>query len=243
MKEGYNSNTQIIHYQCSKTLFNIIFTMYSKSESSRIVEKVLNLVSSMNYKVRYVRLDGESSLQSKLDNITVDYGLKIERSAPYSQSQNGQSEVNGKWIILKAQAFAIEANLPSNLWPNLVVTVGYLMNRTPSKKLFWKTPFECVYNYKPLYSHLDVIGSKVYSLKKNIPKLDRLLSRAHIGYLVGWESTNIYKVWVPSLNKVINTRDVLIDSGNLYNPHGIDIFSLKEISEEEVIKALEWESE
>lgn len=116
------------------------------------------------------------------------------------------------------------------------------MNRTPVKKLGWKTPFECVYNYKPLYSHLDIIGSKVYSLKKNIPKLDRILSRAHIGYLIGWESTNIYKVWVPSLERVINTRDVLIDSGKLYDPHDIDVFSLREAPEEEVIKALEWES-
>ncbi|RKF74105.1 hypothetical protein GcM3_091026, partial [Golovinomyces cichoracearum] len=50
MKEGYNSNTQIIHFQCSKTLFNMVFTMHSKFESPRIVKKVLNLVSSMNYK-------------------------------------------------------------------------------------------------------------------------------------------------------------------------------------------------
>ncbi|KAI1004940.1 hypothetical protein K3495_g3273 [Podosphaera aphanis] len=240
--EAYNSHTQIIHFQCSKTLFNMIFTMYSKSESPKIVEKVLNLVISMNYKVRFIHLDGESSLQSKLDDISVRHGIKVERSAPYLQSQNGQSEVNGRWIILKARAFAIEANLPSNLWPNIVVTVGYLMNRTPSRKLGWKTPFECVYNYKPLLSHLDILGSKVYSLKKNIPKLERLLSRAHIGYLIGWESTNIYKVWVPSINKVINTRDVLIDSGNLYNPHDIDLFSLREAPDEEIIQALEWES-
>ncbi|RKF80987.1 hypothetical protein GcC1_031033, partial [Golovinomyces cichoracearum] len=78
--------------------------------------------------------------------------------------------------------------------------------------------------------------------KKNIPKLDKLLSRAHIGYLVGWKSTNIYKVFVPSLNKVINSRDVLIDSGNIYDPHDIDVFSLKEASEEESVSALEWKS-
>lgn len=86
MREGYNSNTQIIHFQCCKTLFNMVFTMNSKSESPRIVEKVLNLVLSMKYKVKFLHLDGESSLQSKLDDIAVDHGLKIERSAPYSQS-------------------------------------------------------------------------------------------------------------------------------------------------------------
>lgn len=187
MRECYNSNTQIIYFQCSKILLNMIFTLCKKSEASKVVIKVLNLVSSMGYKARFLHLDDESSLQGKLNDISYEYGLKLERSALYTPSQNGQSEVNGRWIIMKARAFVIEANLPSNLWPNLVVTVGYLMNRTPTKKLSWKTPFECVYGYKPLLSHLDILGSKVYALKRNIPKLDKLLSRAHIGYLVGWE--------------------------------------------------------
>lgn len=108
MKEGYNSNIQIIHFQCSKTLFNMIFTMHSKPESPRIFEKVLNLISSMNNKVKFIHLDGELSLKSNLDDIAVDYGLRIERSAPYSQSQNGQSEVNGRWIILKARALRLK---------------------------------------------------------------------------------------------------------------------------------------
>lgn len=144
--------------------------------------------------------------------------------------------------MLKARAFAIEANLPHNFWPQLVVTVGYIMNRTPSLKLQWMSPFECVYGYKPLVSHLDIIGSKVYVLKKNIPKLDRLTSRAHIGYLVGWESTNIYKIWIPSLSRIVNSRDVLIDSGNLYDLHDIDAFVLNELPEEEILRAIEWQS-
>ncbi|KAI0991235.1 hypothetical protein K3495_g16952, partial [Podosphaera aphanis] len=116
------------------------------------------------------------------------------------------------------------------------------MNRTPSKKLGWKTPFECVHGYKPPLSHLDIIGSKVYALKKNIPRLDKLLARAHIGYLVGWESTNIYKVWVPSLAKVINTRDVLIDSGNIYDPEDLDVAALNQTADYDIVKALEWPS-
>ncbi|KAI6251348.1 hypothetical protein HI914_00521, partial [Erysiphe necator] len=67
MREGYNSNTQIIHFQCYKTLFNMIFTMHSKSESPNIVIKVLNLVLSMSYKA----LEWESPI--KLKELT--YGI------------------------------------------------------------------------------------------------------------------------------------------------------------------------
>ncbi|RKF59861.1 hypothetical protein OnM2_056016 [Erysiphe neolycopersici] len=50
MREGYNSNTQIIHFQCAKTLFNMIFTMYTKSESLTFTKKTLELVKSMSYR-------------------------------------------------------------------------------------------------------------------------------------------------------------------------------------------------
>ena len=242
MKEAFNSNTQIIHFQCGMTLFNMIFTMYSKIESPKYTRKVLELIKSMGHKVKYIHLDGESSLRKSLEEISIDYGLKIERTAPRTPEQNGQSEVNGRWIILKARALSIEARLPQNLWPQLVLTAGYLMNRTPSRKLSWKTPFECVYGYKPPLSHLDIIGSRVYALKKNIPRLDKLLARAHIGYLVGWESTNVYKIWVPSLGKIINTRDVKIQSGKFFDPQDLDAVAIKEATEDEIIQALEWPS-
>lgn len=135
MREGFNSNTQIIHFQCAKTLFNMIFTMYTKSESLKYTRKTLKMIKSIGHQVKYLHLDGESTLQKGLDDLAIEEGIQIERTAPRTPEQNGQSEVNGRWIILKARAFAIEANLPQNLWPQIVITVGYIMNRTPTKKL------------------------------------------------------------------------------------------------------------
>lgn len=43
-------------------------------------------------------------------------------------------------------------------------------------------------------------------------------------------------------NVGINTRDILIDLGNFYDPHEIDISALREVPEEEVLRALEWVS-
>jgi len=44
-----------------------------------------------------------------------------------------------------------------------------------------------------------------------------LAPRAHIGYLVGYESTNIYRIWVPHKRKVISARDVIFDEGEFYD--------------------------
>ena len=50
--------------------------------------------------------------------------------------------------------------------------------------------------------------------RKRLIKLD---PRAHIGYLVGYDSTNIYRVWVPHQGKVISTRDVIFDEKTCFN--------------------------
>ncbi|KJK84936.1 hypothetical protein H633G_11239 [Metarhizium anisopliae BRIP 53284] len=44
----------------------------------------------------------------------------------------------------------------------------------------------------------------------------KLEPRAHIGYLVGYQSSNIYKIWVPHKNRVILTRDVIFNEFSFF---------------------------
>jgi hypothetical protein len=44
-------------------------------------------------------------------------------------------------------------------------------------------------------------------------------------YLVGYDSTNKYRIWNPKLNKIISTRDVVFDEDSCFNG---DITSLKD---------------
>ncbi|KAI1683403.1 hypothetical protein KJE20_05908, partial [Pyrenophora tritici-repentis] len=48
-------------------------------------------------------------------------------------------------------------------------------------------------------------------------RLQRLDPKAWIGYLVGYQSTNIYRIWIPSMAKVISTRDVVFDEETIFN--------------------------
>jgi hypothetical protein len=48
-------------------------------------------------------------------------------------------------------------------------------------------------------------------------RLQRLDPKAWIGYLVGYQSTNIYRIWIPSLGKVISTRDVVFDEESIFD--------------------------
>jgi hypothetical protein len=88
----------------------------------------------------------------------------------------------------------IDANLLVDMWPEIMKAVGYTRNRTLVRKLEWKTPFEAVKKQKPQYGHMHVYGCRAYPMDHHIPQKDKLEPRAPIGYLVGYNSTNIYRI-------------------------------------------------
>lgn len=143
----------------------------------------------------------------------------------------------------------LEASLPTNLWPETITAAGYIANRTPIRKLGWKTPFEIIHGVKPSYTHLHVFGCRAYALNKHIPHSQKLNSRVHLGHLVGYASTNIFKVWIPSKNKVIRTRDATFEESKFYDPKDLDIGAVLRESAEEIVLAIDvsewknWESE
>ena len=120
-------------------------------------------------------------------------------------------------ILRTVRTLRVAASLPKNIWPWLCEAAAYLLNRTPTKKLNYRTPFEMVTGKKPSVAHLRQIGCKAFALTHKIPKRDKMEVRANIGYHVGYASTNIFYVWIPSLDKVIRTRDVVFKDG-LFDP-------------------------
>jgi len=56
--------------------------------------------------------------------------------------------------------------------------------------------------------------------KKRLSKLD---PQAHIGYLVGYNSTNIYRIWIPYKGIIISTRDIIFNKKTFFNGKRMDI--------------------
>ena len=86
---------------------------------------------------------------------------------------------------------------------------------------------------------MHVYGCRAYPLNHHIPKKDKLDPRAHIGYLLGYDSTNIYRIWIPSRSKVIRTRDVRMKDDLLYDPSELDLGAILKEDAEQLIETLE----
>ena len=103
----------------------------------------------------------------------------------------------------RSRAMQLEASLPPSLGLEAFLTTRYALNRTPNEQLGWKTPYEIAYGKPPLLTYMHVYGYKTYTLDKRVKRGDKLGPYASIGHLVGYNSTNIYQIWILSLHKVI----------------------------------------
>ena len=83
-----------------------------------------------------------------------------------------------------------------------ISAAAYILNRTPIPKT-GLTPFESLYGFKPKLNHMKPYGCRAYPLIHNLPKLQKLEPGAHVGYLVGYSSRNIHRIWIPSKEQVI----------------------------------------
>lgn len=194
---------------------------YDRQESGKILRHFyLWMKNHYGYLVRVVRSDNEL-FTKKIKYWMMWRGIVGKPSAPNTQAQNGGAERSGGVIIEKSRVMRITANLPHDLWREIISAAVYLKNRTPRDSNGWKTPYELFYSKQPYLSHLKAYGCRAYAMTSRAQlkrkKLRKLDPRAHIGYLVGYDSTNIFRIWVPHKGKVISTRDVIFDEDTFFD--------------------------
>ena len=134
--------------------------------------------------------------------------IKVEPSSPYMQALNGGAERSGGVVKQKIRSMRASSKLPAALW------------REISKAIEHKRPDQ---------SHLRAYGCKAFAMTtdalKKTSRLQRFKPNAWIGYLVGYDSTNVYRVWNPVMNKIVRTRDVTF---NKYETFNGDLETLKD---------------
>ena len=159
--------------------------------------------------------------------------IKVEPSPPYTQALNGGAERSGGVVKQKIRSMRASSKLPAALWREISKAAVYLLNRTPKYQYNWKTSYDKFHTFiaqrngvaiehkRPDQSHLRAYGCKAFAMTtdalKKTSRLQRFKPNAWIGYLVGYDSTNVYRVWNPVMNKVVRTRDVTFNEYETFN--------------------------
>lgn len=101
--------------------------------------------------------------------------------------------------------------VPPKFWAGAISTAVYVLNRSPTKSLLNKTPFEAWHGKKSSVSHLKVFGCTAH-VKILGPGLTKLADRSKKMVLLGYErGTKAYRLLDPVTNKMTVSRDVIFE--------------------------------
>jgi hypothetical protein len=155
---------------------------------------------------------------------------------------------------MKGRCMRVQARLPHKLWREAINAAVYLYNRTPRAKNRWATFYTLFHGYlgerdgieglyTPETAHLKAYEYVAYAAttiyKRGLSKLRKLDPRADVGYLMGYNSTNIYRVWIPHQRRVISTRNVIFDESKFFDGRKKQITTLEMSELNDLIQRVE----
>jgi transposase InsO family protein len=113
-----------------------------------------------------------------------DHGTTQKLTAHDTPEHNGVAERLNGILLEKVRAMLHASGLPKFLWSEAVRHAVWLKNRTSTKALDGRTPFEALTGQKPDLSNLHLWGCQVWVHDASNSKLE---SRAKAGNWVGYE--------------------------------------------------------
>lgn len=232
-------------------------------------DEILGHLQSLRNKVKHefnlylcrIHRDNDPAFGNDYTTWITRKGITEEPTAPYTSAQNGPAERSGGVLATKAGSMIIGANLPQELWPEAIQAAAYLHNRSPQQSLEWETPFQRLHKwlrennrhtgYKetlPDITHLKAYGCRAYPLTtealENTQKRNlKTTAHAEAGYLVGYASSNIFKIWIPDRDEVRRVRDVVFDERIVYDPKAHSKPTNKAVQQLELPQHIESDSE
>ena len=101
--------------------------------------------------------------------------------------------------------------IPNQLWAEAVNTTIYILNRSPTKAVMNKTPFQAWHHKRPQVDHLKVFGCIAYA-HISTPNRDKFDQKGEKLIFIGYsDESKGYRLYNPLKNEVVISRDVIFD--------------------------------
>jgi transposase InsO family protein len=164
-------------------------------------------------KLKTLRSDnGGEFCSNEFNSYLAHLGIDHQTTAPYTLQQNGVAERANRTLVERTVALLHSERLPVGLWANIMETVVYLKNRSPSSSTPKSTPYGKLFGKKPNLAHLRVVGSAAWVLVHKKKRSSKLDARAYLCCMIGYSSTQkAYKLWNPRTKLMVILRNVIFD--------------------------------
>ena len=202
-----NGNQYYILFVDDAERFTTTEFLKGKGEAPQKVKEYLTHLKTQDKNPKAIRVDrGKEFVNDDLKTWCREHGIEIHMTTPYSPSQNGVAERMNRTIVEPARAML--RGLPEFLWEYAVNHSSYLHNRTYTRALNNKTPYEMRFKKKPNVFHLREFGAPVWVLLQGqkVPRKMESKSRRRvfIGYDDGSKSVKYYNA---ETRKILTSRN------------------------------------
>jgi hypothetical protein len=240
MNEKYNENFWVNHFVDFYTRMNFVYTHSRKNDALSMIREFLKTIRiKYDQIVRFIRMNDERTLRFEYRDFMKMRRIVTKRFVSYTSFQNDKIERSEKILMIRARIMWIKTNLSTNLWSKIFKSIDYLNNRIFRRALVWKTLFEVLTRKKSNLTHLQSYECRAYFLKNIISRKNRLKSRAFIKYLVKYDFTNIFRIWIFNRMRIIRIKNVIFDKTLFYDLAKLNSRHLLMISVKETLKIIE----
>ena len=149
------------------------------------------------------------------DDFCTKHGIVRHKTVRHTPQQNELAKRMNMALIDKVMCMLIHSKLPISLWAKVLDTACYIVNRSPSSGINFRTPYE-LWSGKPAdYSHLRIFGYRAYAHVKQGKLEPRAFKCVLLGYPAGVKG---YKLWCTYMKspRAIISRDVVFNEHEMF---------------------------
>lgn len=190
-----------------------LFPLTCKSEPSATIKRFkVGVEMETGCKLHVLRTDRGGEFTSiEFSLYCANEGVTRQLMAPYSPQQNGIVERHNQTVMTMARCMMKAKQMPGKFWGEAVTTAVFILNRSPTKAVPDKTPYEAWHGRTPDMHYFRTFGCVVH-VKEVKPHLKKLDDRNKVMVFLGYEpGMKGYRVFDPEANRVAVSRDAVFD--------------------------------
>lgn len=188
-----------------------VYFIKHKSDTLEKFKQFKNLVENeTERKIKVLRSDnGKEYVNREYQLFLEKFGIQHQTTNPYTPEQNGLAERMNRTLVDRARCLILNSRLDKSFWAEAVSTAAYIINRSPTKALDYKTPYEKWSGKKPNINNMRIFGcdAMVHVPKAKRQKLDsKAVKMLFVGYC---EYTKGYRFYDRNKRQIYKSRDAI----------------------------------
>ncbi|KAH9650610.1 Integrase catalytic domain-containing protein [Citrus sinensis] len=126
--------------------------------------EVCVLETETSRKVKRLRIDnGLEFCNQQFDDFCAQNRVVRHKTVRHTPQQNGLAERMNRTLMDKVRCMLIHSKLPQSLWAETLMTAYYLVNKSPSSAINFKTPVEMWSDKAANYFDLKIFGCPAFA--------------------------------------------------------------------------------